>query len=116
MEKMKEKDQLFKGEKERSIMHNQEGLTRIFKTLGNENRLRILQSIEKGVSNPGEMSRDLDMPRSTVEKHLRVLLKARMVEKVPNLNPEGQLRVYYRVSDATWTVLDTAKKIFKIEK
>ena len=39
-------------------------------------RLRILECIQKGVSNPGDLARKLDRHTSTVEKHLRVLPKA----------------------------------------
>lgn len=73
----------------------------VFKALGSESRLRILECIEEGVTNPGEIAKKLERPRSTIEKHLRVLLRAGLVEKVPDLNPKGNLRVIYRVNEVT---------------
>ncbi|MFB0543722.1 MAG: ArsR/SmtB family transcription factor [Candidatus Bathyarchaeia archaeon] len=58
------------------------------KALDNETRLQILDSIERSISNPGVIASRLDRPRSTVEKHLRVLRSAGLVEKIPALNPE----------------------------
>lgn len=81
----------------------------VFKALGNATRLRILQCIGQGVSNPGEIADKLKRPRSTIEKHLRVLLRAGLVEKVPLLNLYGQLRVGYSNS----AIADEIRQIFQ---
>jgi DNA-binding transcriptional ArsR family regulator len=62
------------------------------KALADRSRLQILECIQKDVSNPGDIARKLDRHRSTVEKHLRVLLKAGIVQKVPSLTEKASLR------------------------
>lgn len=80
-------------------MSDYEKTERLLKAFADAGRLQILECIEKGVSNPGEISRELNRHRSTVEKHLRVLLKANIVEKVPSLTKGGQLSIRYRIRD-----------------
>jgi len=41
----------------------------------------------------------MGFPRSTIEKHIRVLFEAGLVEKMPILNPKGQLRICYGAKD-----------------
>jgi DNA-binding transcriptional ArsR family regulator len=78
---------------------------KILKALADRSRLQILECIEKGISNPGEIAGKLDRHRSTVEKHLRVLLKAGIVEKVPSLTKAGHLSVQYRIRDKATQIL-----------
>ena len=82
-----------------SMMSGYETTERFLKALADKSRLRILECIGQGVSNPGEIARRLDRHRSTVEKHLRVLLKAKIVEKVPSLTEAGQLSIRYKICD-----------------
>jgi len=86
-------------------MSNYEKTERLLKALADKSRLQILDCIQQGVSNPGEISKKLDRHRSTVEKHLRVLLKAGIVEKVPSLTEGGQLAVRYKIRDNAEEVL-----------
>jgi predicted transcriptional regulator len=55
--------------------------------------------VKKGASNPGEIAKALKRHRSTIEKHLRVLLKAGIVEKVPSLSKGGQLEIRYKIHE-----------------
>lgn len=80
-------------------MNGQEKTERLLKALGDKSRLQILECIQGGVSNPGKMAHSLDRHRSTVEKHLRVLLKAGIVEKVPSLTSQGQLPISYKITE-----------------
>lgn len=80
-------------------MGDYEKTSRLLKAFADAGRLQILECIQKGVSNPGEISRELNRHRSTIEKHLRVLLKAGIVEKVPSLTKSGQLSIRYRIRD-----------------
>jgi len=70
-------------------MHNIEETAKLLKALADKTRLKILECIQTGVSNPGDMAGKLKRHRSTVEKHLRVLLKAGIIEKVPSLTKDG---------------------------
>lgn len=87
----------------------------VFKALGSDSRLQILYCIEEGVTNPGEIAHKLDRPRSTVEKHLRVLLRAGLVEKIPDLSPKGQLRVTYRVKDVTFRLRKALRDSLEVD-
>ncbi len=91
-------------------MEGFEKTERLLKALADRSRLEILDCIERGVSNPGEIARKLDRHRSTVEKHLRVLLKAKIVEKVPTLTERGQLSIRYRLRDEAKALLTSVQE------
>ena len=93
----------------RSSVSGYERTERILKALASKSRLQILECIQRGVSNPGEIARKLKRHRSTIEKHLRVLLKADIVEKVPSLTKGGQLTIRYRMKK------DAEKLLAKIQ-
>lgn len=80
---------------------------RILKALASKSRLQILDCIQKGISNPGEIARKLGRHRSTIEKHLMVLLTANIVEKVPSLTSGGQLTIRYDIREKVKGLLDT---------
>jgi predicted transcriptional regulator len=70
-----------------------------------------LECIQTEVSNPGEIARELKRHRSTIEKHLRVLLSAEIVEKVPSLNKDGQLTIRYAIRENAKKLLVTIQDI-----
>jgi len=51
-------------------MSDFEKMERALKALADKSRLQILECIQNGVSNPGEMAKKLNRHRSTIEKHL----------------------------------------------
>jgi predicted transcriptional regulator len=73
--------------------------------MASKSRLQILDCIRKGASNPGEIAKALNRHRSTIEKHLRVLLKAGIIEKVPSLSKGGQLEIRYRMQEKAGELL-----------
>jgi len=83
----------------------------LLKALADKSRLQILGCIQNETSNPGEIARELNRHRSTVEKHLKVLLKAKMVEKVPSLNKKGQLSITYKIRENTARLLETIREV-----
>jgi DNA-binding transcriptional ArsR family regulator len=89
------------------IMIDYEKTERFLKALADKSRLQILECIANQVANPGEIAKKLDRHRSTVEKHLRVLLKAGIIEKVPSLTKAGQLSIRYKVCDNATELLKT---------
>lgn len=78
--------------------------------MGNLTRLQILDSIEAGVSNPGEIAMSIGRYRSAVEKHLQVLLEAGVVEKVPALGVSGSLTIRYRILEGPKQLLGVARR------
>lgn len=80
--------------------------TRVLRAMAGESRQRILTTVEEGVKNPGKIGRKLGMPRSTVEKHLRVLVSAGVVEKKPILTPENRLGLSYEIMPIAYRIRD----------
>jgi len=80
-------------------MSDWEKTEKLLKALADKSRLQILECIRKGVSNPGEIAKKLKRHRSTIENHLRVLLAANIVEKVPSLTEGGQLAIRYKIRE-----------------
>jgi DNA-binding transcriptional ArsR family regulator len=91
-------------------MSEQEKTEKLLKALGNKSRLQIVECIQRGIKNPGKIARSLDRHRSTVEKHLRVLLKAGIVEKVPSLTNQGQLSINYKTTENAARLLAAIKE------
>ena len=79
-------------------MENLEKVERLLKAVGDRSRLQILECIRNGNDNPGQMARNLHRHRSTIEKHLRVLLQAGLVEKTPSLTDQGHLSIRYKLT------------------
>ena len=52
----------------------------IFKALADEGRLRILRSIDQAELSVAELVQALDMPQSTVSRHLKPMREAGLVE------------------------------------
>ncbi|MGC9780934.1 MAG: ArsR family transcriptional regulator [Candidatus Heimdallarchaeota archaeon] len=46
-------------------------------------RLELLNYIQQGIGNPGEITRKMNRHRSTIESHLQVLVEADAVKIVP---------------------------------
>ena len=80
-------------------MSSYEKTEQLLKAFADKSRLQILDCIRKGVANPGDIAKKLSRHRSTIEKHLRVLLKAGIVEKVPSLSTKGQLSIRYAIRE-----------------
>jgi DNA-binding transcriptional ArsR family regulator len=91
-------------------MSGQEKMERLLKALGDKSRLQIVECIQRGISNPGKMARSLDRHRSTIEKHLRILLKAGIVEKVPSLTDQGHLSISYKITENATRLLAAVKE------
>jgi len=94
-------------------MIDSEKAEQLLKALADKSRLQILECIQEGTSNPGEIAKDLNRHRSTIEKHLRVLLAARIVEKVPSLTKGGQLSVRYKVRENAVMLLAKIREAIK---
>jgi DNA-binding transcriptional ArsR family regulator len=92
-------------------MNDWEKTEKLLKALADKSRLQILACIQKGISNLGEIAKKLKRHRSTIEKHLRVLLAASIVEKVPSLTKGGQLSIRYKIRDNANELLVTIQKI-----
>lgn len=92
-------------------MSDYEKTEKILGALASKTRLQILECIQENVSNPGDMARELKRHRATIEKHLKVLLEAKIVEKVPSLGKSGQLTIRYKITESAGELLALIKDI-----
>ena len=83
------------------------GQEAVFKTLGNENRLRVLEALRESERCGCELQVVLDAPQSTVATHLRKLKEAGLVKS----RKKGKWS-YYRIADtAVFELLDLAHAV-----
>ncbi|QCS43235.1 metalloregulator ArsR/SmtB family transcription factor [Natrinema versiforme] len=79
----------------------------VFKALGNEKRLRILEALRESECCGCELQVVLDAPQSTVATHLRTLREAGLVKS----RKKGKWN-YYRIADtAVFELLDLADAV-----
>lgn len=83
--------------------------------LASSARLEILNAISDGFANPGEIAERLDKHRSSIEKHLHILLVAGIIEKKPSLNKKGQLSIRYWVNNDLSELLSIVDKIIEVQ-
>ena len=88
---------------------------KLFSALASSVRLKILDSISDGFSNPREIAEKLNRHRSSIEKHLNILVVAGIIEKEPSLNKKGQLSVKYRIKADLSELLSFANRIIKVQ-
>lgn len=83
------------------------GQETVFKALGNEDRLRVLEVLRQSECCGCELQVVLDAPQSTVATHLRKLKAAGLVKS----RKKGKWS-YYRIADtAVFDLLDLARAI-----
>lgn len=54
----------------------------LLKAFASTSRLEIIDCIQKGITNPGEIALELNKHRSTINKHLKILVEAEVVKRV----------------------------------
>lgn len=64
----------------------------VFRALGEPSRVRIVAALieRQGIATVGELQRAVELPQSTVSRHLRVLLEAELV----SVSRDGTQRLY----------------------
>jgi DNA-binding transcriptional ArsR family regulator len=83
-----------------------EVVERLFKVLGDENRVRILQALEQGERSVSEILDRTGLPQTLASFHLRILREARVVAT----ERRGPF-IYYRLVDASLpNLLDACAK------
>ena len=88
---------------------------KLFSALASSVRLKVLDSISNGFANPGEIAEKLNSDRSSIEKHLHILVIAGIIEKEPTLNQKSQLSVKYRIKADLSELLSFANRIIKVQ-
>jgi DNA-binding transcriptional ArsR family regulator len=84
---------------------------RVFATLANPVRRRLLELLSRGPRNAGSLAGEFELSRPAVAEHLRVLEEADLVQRVKrgreshyHLNPEplGELEAWLRPFERYW--------------
>ncbi|HSL96640.1 MAG TPA: metalloregulator ArsR/SmtB family transcription factor [Thermoleophilia bacterium] len=89
-------------EREVNLLH-----ANICQALADPKRILILYALAEGPRNVGELTQALDVPQSTVSRHLKVLRERRLV----NAEREG-VTVYYSLADPRVVeALDTLRAV-----
>ncbi len=86
-----------------SIVMTQQWLLEIFKALGDENRLQMLQWLAESECNPSTLAEKLSLTEPTISHHLAKLREARLV----TLRMEGNNH-FYRANASTLTLFKNA--------
>lgn len=64
------------NDKMRKNKINRKALTRLFRGVANEKRIRIIQALLAGLDKIGDISDYTGLPYKTVERHLKILVSA----------------------------------------
>lgn len=94
-----------------------EGITQqLAKALAHPLRVRILTSLQKGISSPNQLSQELGEPLGNVSYHVKTLLEYDCVELVKTEPRRGAVEHFYRAteraffSDADWAKIPASAR------
>jgi DNA-binding transcriptional ArsR family regulator len=94
-----------------------EGITQqLAKALAHPLRVRILTSLQKGISSPNQLSQELGEPLGNVSYHVKTLLEYDCVELVKTEPRRGAVEHFYRAteraffSDADWAKIPSSAR------
>src|SRR3984885_2195736 len=94
-----------------------EGITQqLAKALAHPLRVRILSSLQKGISSPNQLAQELDEPLGNVSYHVKTLLEYDCVELVKTEPRRGAVEHFYRAteraffSDADWAKIPASAR------
>jgi len=94
-----------------------EGITQqLAKALAHPLRVRILTSLNRGISSPNQLAQELDEPLGNVSYHVKTLLEYDCVELVKTEPRRGAVEHFYRAteraffSDADWAKIPASAR------
>jgi DNA-binding transcriptional ArsR family regulator len=88
-------------------------LEKLMKAFASAIRLEIIECIQMGITNPGDIAITINKHRSTVENHLRILLDAEVVKKIQTKSEKGKLGVTYVLQKNANVLMATIKHLAK---
>jgi DNA-binding transcriptional ArsR family regulator len=89
-----------------------EGITQqLAKALAHPLRVKILTSLQKGISSPNQLSQELGEPLGNVSYHVKTLLEYDCVELVKTEPRRGAVEHFYRATERTFFSDKDWKKI-----
>ena len=88
-------------------------LEKLMKAFASSTRLGIIDCIQLGITNPGDIAITLDKHRSTVENHFRILLDADVVKRIKTKSKKGILGSTYILQKNANVLMATIKHLAK---
>ncbi|MHA1245006.1 MAG: ArsR/SmtB family transcription factor [Candidatus Heimdallarchaeota archaeon] len=83
------------------------------KALASQTRLEILDHIQRGITNAGEIALSMDRHRSSIDRHLRILADANVVKKIPAKTKQGKIVAIYTLEKNANVMIATLKHLAK---
>ena len=80
-------------------MSHYEEMEKILKALASRHRLRILDHISRGISDPNQIAQVLKRSRTTTEQHLKLLLAEKIIQKDKSTSADGRMVILYKIPD-----------------
>ena len=88
-------------------------MEQIMKALASQTRLEILDHIQRGITNAGEIALSMDRHRSSIDRHLRILTDANVVKKIPGKTKQGKIVAIYTLEKNANVMIATLKHLAK---
>ena len=88
-------------------------LEKLMKAFASSTRLGIIDCIQLGITNPGDIAITLDKHSSTVENHFRILLDADVVKRIKTKSKKGILGSTYILQKNANVLIATIKHLAK---
>jgi len=88
-------------------------LETLMKAFASATRLEIIECIQLGITNPGDIAIAINKHRSTVENHLRILLDADVVKKIQSKTKQGKISVTLVLQKNANVLMATIKHLAK---
>ena len=79
------------------MLTREQQIARVFKAFSDENRIIILQKLQKGEICACHLLQEMNIGQSTLSHHLRILAEAEII----NCRREGKW-IYYSISETGW--------------
>jgi len=76
------------------MMTDYNKLEQIMKAFASQTRLEMLDHIQRGLTNAGDIAMNMNRHRSSIDRHLRILAEANVVKKSTSKN-KARKNLYY---------------------
>lgn len=89
------------------IISDHERVEKILKAIASKSRLKILECIREGISEPNEIATRLKLSSSTTNQHLKILMASKVIRKTLSQGGGTQLTINYEIEDKAKELLET---------
>ena len=94
-------------------MNDYNKMEQIMKAFASETRLEILDNIQRGITNTGEIALSMNRHRSSIDRQLRILSDANVIKKVLTKTQKGYSITIFTLEKNANVMLATLKHLAK---